>query len=137
VLLVLLAFLDGPVACKSGPIPPPAPPPANETRAAAKSREKKAAKLAQSASNYLFARHFQEAVDEASAVLALTPQDSQTLLLAYRVLGYGYGYLGTIDEARKWLKLYAAYSPDCDQINRLAAFLGTGAAAPVTPPQKP
>ena len=95
---------------------------AREEGAAPKERETKAARLAQSSSNKLVGRDFAGAVKDAQAALAQTPKDKNTLMLAYRSLGYGYAYLNDKDNAVKWLEKYLPYcSNDCDQVH---AFIG-------------
>jgi pSer/pThr/pTyr-binding forkhead associated (FHA) protein len=95
---------------------------AREERPAPKERETKAARLAQSSSNKLVGRDFAGAVKDAHAALSHTPKDKDTLMLAYRSLGYGYAYLNDKDNAVKWLEKYLPYcSNDCDQVH---AFIG-------------
>jgi pSer/pThr/pTyr-binding forkhead associated (FHA) protein len=87
-----------------------------------KERESKAARLAQSSSNKLVGRDFAGAVKDAQAALTHSPKDKNTLMLAYRSLGYGYAYLNDKDNAVKWLEKYLPYcSNDCDQVH---AFIG-------------
>src|SRR5207302_919078 len=74
---------------------------AREEGAAPKERETKAARLAQSSSNKLVGRDFAGAVKDAQAALARTPKDKNTLMLAYRSLGYGYAYLNDKDVTRQ------------------------------------
>ena len=95
---------------------------AREEGAAPKERETKAGRLAQSSSNKLVGRDFAGAVKDAQAALAQTPKDKNTLMLAYRSLGYGYAYLNDKDNAVKWLEKYLPYcSNDCDQVH---TFIG-------------
>ena len=99
-----------------------AEPPPREEAPTPKEREAKASRLAQASSNKLVARDFGGAVKDAQAALAHSPKDKNTLMLAYRSLGYGYAYLNDKDNAVKWLERYLPYcSNDCDQVH---AFIG-------------
>jgi pSer/pThr/pTyr-binding forkhead associated (FHA) protein len=87
-----------------------------------KEREVKAARLAQSSSEKLLARDFNGAVKDASAALQQSPKENNTLMLAYRSLGYGYAYLNDKETAVKWLKKYRPLcTSDCEQVD---AFIG-------------
>ncbi len=85
-------------------------------------REGKAARLAKASSDKLMARDFPGAVKDAQAALAQSPADKNTLMQAYRSLGYGYAYLNDKANAVKWLEKYLPFcSNDCDQVH---AFIG-------------
>jgi pSer/pThr/pTyr-binding forkhead associated (FHA) protein len=87
-----------------------------------KDRELRAARMAKSSSDKLMARDFPGAVKDAQAALAQSPADKNTLMQAYRSLGYGYAYLNDKANAVKWLEKYLPYcSNDCDQVH---AFIG-------------
>jgi pSer/pThr/pTyr-binding forkhead associated (FHA) protein/tetratricopeptide (TPR) repeat protein len=83
-----------------------------------KEREGKAARLAKASSDKLMARDFPGAVKDAQAALAQSPADKNTLMQAYRSLGYGYAYLNDKPNAVKWLEKYLPFcSSDCDQVH--------------------
>jgi hypothetical protein len=95
---------------------------AREEGPSPKEREAKASRLAQASSNKLVSRDFSGAVKDAQAALSHSPKDKNTLMLAYRSLGYGYAYLNDKANAVKWLEKYLPYcSSDCDQVH---AFIG-------------
>jgi pSer/pThr/pTyr-binding forkhead associated (FHA) protein len=95
---------------------------AREEGPSPKEREAKASRLAQASSNKLVARDFSGAVKDAQAALSHSPKEKNTLMLAYRSLGYGYAYLNDKATAVKWLEKYLPYcSNDCDQVH---AFIG-------------
>ena len=96
--------------------------PARQEGATPKEREGKAARLAKASSDKLMARDFPGAVKDAQAALAQSPADKNTLMQAYRSLGYGYAYLNDKANAVKWLEKYLPFcSNDCDQVH---AFIG-------------
>jgi pSer/pThr/pTyr-binding forkhead associated (FHA) protein len=96
--------------------------PARQEGPSPKDREGKAARLAKASSDKLMARDFPGAVKDAQAALAQSPADKNTLMQAYRSLGYGYAYLNDKANAVKWLEKYLPFcSNDCDQVH---AFIG-------------
>jgi pSer/pThr/pTyr-binding forkhead associated (FHA) protein/tetratricopeptide (TPR) repeat protein len=96
--------------------------PARQEGPTPKDREGKAARLAKASSDKLMARDFPGAVKDAQAALAQSPADKNTLMQAYRSLGYGYAYLNDKANAVKWLEKYLPFcSNDCDQVH---AFIG-------------
>jgi pSer/pThr/pTyr-binding forkhead associated (FHA) protein len=96
--------------------------PARQEGPTPKEREGKAARLAKASSDKLMARDFPGAVKDAQAALAQSPADKNTLMQAYRSLGYGYAYLNDKGNAVKWLEKYLPFcSNDCDQVH---AFIG-------------
>jgi len=62
-------------------------------------------------SDKLMARDFPGAVKDAHAALAQSPADKNTLMQAYRSLGYGYAYLNDKANAVKWLEKYCRSAP--------------------------
>jgi pSer/pThr/pTyr-binding forkhead associated (FHA) protein len=96
--------------------------PARSEGPSPRDREAKAARLAKSSYDRLMARDFPAAVKEAQAALAQSPSDKNTLMNAYRSLGYGYAYLNDKANAVKWLEKYLPFcTNDCDQVH---AFIG-------------
>ena len=96
--------------------------PARQEGPSPKEREGKAARLAKASSDKLMARDFPGAVKDAQAALAQSPADKNTLMQAYRSLGYGYAYLNDKANAVKWLEKYLPFcSTDCDQVH---TFIG-------------
>jgi pSer/pThr/pTyr-binding forkhead associated (FHA) protein len=96
--------------------------PARNEGPSPRDREAKAARLAKGSSDKLMARDFPGAVKDAQAALAQSPSDKNTLMHAYRSLGYGYAYLNDKANAVKWLEKYLPFcTNDCDQVH---AFIG-------------
>ena len=96
--------------------------PARSEAPSPRDREAKAARLAKASYDKLMARDFSGAVKDAQAALTQSPTDKNTLLNAYRSLGYGYAYLNDKPNAVKWLEKYLPFcSNDCDQVH---AFIG-------------
>jgi tetratricopeptide (TPR) repeat protein len=92
--------------------------PARQEGPSPKEREGKAARLAKASFDKLMARDFPGAVKDAHAALAQSPADKNTLMQAYRSLGYGYAYLNDKANAVKWLEKYLPFcSSDCDQVH--------------------
>jgi len=96
--------------------------PARSEAPSPRDREAKAARLAKASYDKLMARDFSGAVKDAQAALTQSPTDKNTLLNAYRSLGYGYAYLNDKPNAVKWLEKYLPFcTNDCDQVH---AFIG-------------
>jgi tetratricopeptide (TPR) repeat protein len=96
--------------------------PARSEAPGPRDREAKAARLAKASYEKLMARDFSGAVKDAQSALSQSPSDKNTLMNAYRSLGYGYAYLNDKPNAVKWLEKYLPFcTNDCDQVH---AFIG-------------